>query len=491
MNLLIEEVRGLARAGAEAFSGTPKEHVFRSIEERLAEPLRVAIAGRVKAGKSTLLNALIGEQLAPTDAGECTKIVTWFVQGLRYRVVLEPRDGPPREVPFSRDGGAIEVDLGEWDASGVHRLLVEWPSASLEALTLIDTPGIASLAAEVSERTRAFLTPDEEEPTAADAVVYLMRHSHASDVRFLEAFHDEAVARATPVNTVAVLSRADELGGGKITSMDAARRIASRYRTDPKLRRLCQTVVPVSGLLAETGQTLQEAEYRAIARLVEHPAEAGRLLLTSDRFVRLDTVVSIDTAEREHLIRRFGLFGLRLAVDLIEKGRAPTANRLAAELVVHSGLEELREILDTQFAARRDTLKARSALLAVEAALQGEDESAKSHLLAECERIRASAHELVELRLLNALRSGVPGLTPEETRAAERILGVAGASPEARLGLDPDAAPGQLREVVLAEITRWRARAEGPAVSRDLSEACRVLERTCEGIFQAVSVQTA
>ena len=40
---------------------------------RFDEPLRVAIAGKVKAGKSTLLNALVGEAIAPTDAGECTR----------------------------------------------------------------------------------------------------------------------------------------------------------------------------------------------------------------------------------------------------------------------------------------------------------------------------------------------------------------------------------------------------------------------------------
>ena len=39
----------------------------------------------------------------------------------------------------------------------------------------------------------------EDAPTAADAVLYLMRHLHAADMRFLESFHDQGVARAAPV----------------------------------------------------------------------------------------------------------------------------------------------------------------------------------------------------------------------------------------------------------------------------------------------------
>ena len=55
----------------------------------------MAIAGKVKAGKSTLLNALVGEQVAPTDAGECTRVVTWYRDGTTPRIVLHPRDGEP------------------------------------------------------------------------------------------------------------------------------------------------------------------------------------------------------------------------------------------------------------------------------------------------------------------------------------------------------------------------------------------------------------
>ena len=64
-------------------------------------PLRLAIAGKVKAGKSTLLNAMLGEELAPTDAGECTKIVTWYEQGRSPRCRIHPMDAPAMRGSFA------------------------------------------------------------------------------------------------------------------------------------------------------------------------------------------------------------------------------------------------------------------------------------------------------------------------------------------------------------------------------------------------------
>ncbi len=108
---LIDQVRGVIALAGGRLAGTPAAPQLEALSARLDEPLRVAIAGRVKAGKSTLLNALVGQELAPTDAGECTRIVTWYRDGVTYRVTLYPMEGEPLNVPFSQNGGAIKVDL--------------------------------------------------------------------------------------------------------------------------------------------------------------------------------------------------------------------------------------------------------------------------------------------------------------------------------------------------------------------------------------------
>ena len=103
---LVAQTSELIDLAEKEFAGSPQSAQLVAIRARLAEPLRVAIAGKVKAGKSTLLNALVGELLAPTDTGECTKIVTWYRDGHTYQVLLHPTDGRgpvgPGAVPARR-----------------------------------------------------------------------------------------------------------------------------------------------------------------------------------------------------------------------------------------------------------------------------------------------------------------------------------------------------------------------------------------------------
>src|SRR6478609_720455 len=209
---LTASVDDLLRAATAAATGPDSKAQLEELSDRLAGPLRVAIAGKIKAGKSTLLNALVGEELAPTDAGECTKIVTWYHRGDQPQVFLHPRSGAPEAAFFSRETGALDIDLAGREPSEVDRIEVSWPTSRLTELTLIDTPGIASISTDLSARTLRVLTPEDDRPPVVDAVLYLLRHTHASDVRFLESFHDDDLAHGTPMNAVGVLSRADEIG---------------------------------------------------------------------------------------------------------------------------------------------------------------------------------------------------------------------------------------------------------------------------------------
>jgi hypothetical protein len=471
---LTEAVRRVLRMAIDTYRDQPgTAHLLRRELARLDEPLRVAIAGKVKAGKSTLLNALVGEAVAPTDAGECTQVVTWYQGGPSPKILLHPKSGPVVPLPVVRRDGALEIDLLGTSPDQVDRLVVDWPAQSLRGTTLIDTPGIASLSVETARRTVRFLEPDDA-PTEADAVIYLMRHLHASDAEFLESFRE---SRATAVNTVAVISRADEIGGGRVDAMFSARGIAGRYRAEPALRGLCQNVVAVAGLLAHTGRTLRQAEFLALTALAAMPREELEgLLLSADRFAAADS-------QRRSLLHRFGLFGIRLATTLIRQG-VSTPAALAEELVGRSGLHELQRVLHTQFVQRRDLLKARSALLAVERVLRT---SPDSSLSAEVERILAGAHEFAELHLLTALRSGTVSLPRAVSAEAERLLGDDGIAPCVRLGLPLGTALDEVRRAAFAALARWQRHAENPMFGHRASDACRVVVRTCEGMVRSAA----
>jgi hypothetical protein len=485
MSALLLEVRELLREAATRYTGTPHAARVDEIQRRIDEPLRVAFAGKVKAGKSTLLNALVGEELAPTDAGECTRIVTWYRNGHTYQVTLQPRGGAPRQVRFSRDDGALMIDLDGVDPDEVDHLEVMWPSSRLAETTLIDTPGLDSINTRTSEGTHRFLAIDDDEDTSqADAVIYLMRHLHQSDLGFLEAFRDDTFSGAGPVNTVAILSRADEVGACRPEAMQSARRIAARYRGDPRLRRLCQTVIPVAGLLAQGSATLTEGEFRALRTIAALPRPVSDgLMLSVDRFVG-DADIDVTPLEREDLLARIGLYGVRLAIRFIRLGAADTSTELTVRLRELSGIDELRSLFASLFAARRDVLKARAAVAALDALLQ---DAPDERLELQLERLTSSAHELTEVHVLHAARAGGLQLTPAEMEEIERLLGVPGAAVADRLGVTA----GEERVATLAAIDRWRRRAESPMSSRPVADAAHSIVRTLEGLLAVPEARSA
>lgn len=464
--------------------------ILAELRARLDEPLRLAIAGMVKAGKSTLLNAILGEQIAPTDTAECTRVVTWYRYSATPRVTLHPRGGEPRRMPIRRDGGRLVLDLGGLAAEEIEWIDVGWPLAGLEGLILIDTPGIASLAQQTSARTLEFLT-SEDSPAAADAVIYLMRHVHSSDVKFLEAFRDTAAGVADTVCAVGVLSRADEIGSGRIDSLLSARQVAARYERENALASLVLGVIPIGGLLAEGARTLRESEFiafRELARLERLDREA--LLVSADRFTRDTTVTTQSVSVRRALLERFGMFGVRLATALI-RGGATTSSALSEAMVEQSGLLELQEFVDVQFRARATALKARGVVVQLERLVRHRPKPGVAKIRAGIEQIAVQTHMLRELALLAAARAGEISLSEAEMREAQRVIGADGVSATARLGIPADSEPDVVRARIGEHIDRWRRRSEFALSDRATVQVCAVVLRSLDGIASEVGVSGA
>jgi hypothetical protein len=485
------EAEALLRTAAAVYADDENaQTVIAELERRLHEPLRLAIAGMVKAGKSTLLNALLGERIAPTDAGECTRLVTWYRYSATPTITLHPHAGEPQRLPVRRDQGRLVIDLGGIPAEEVDWIDIGWPLEGLKSMILIDTPGIASLSEATSARTARFLTP-EDTPSSADAVVYLMRHLHASDVKFLEAFRDTAAGVAQTICAVGVLSRSDEIGSGRIDSLLSAGKVARRYERDGDLASLVLGVVPVAGLVAEGARTLRENEYAAFRELARlDRADRESLLVSADRFARESEATTLSVPERRALLARFGIFGVRLATALI-RGGASSSSELSDAMVKQSGLVELRHFVQTQFRTRSTTLKVRGVLLGLEKLIRENPRPGDDEVRSGIERISATAHTLRELTLLARARSeGLP-VSEADSVDAQRIIGAAGTLAAARLGLPEGADAGAMRARLEDELAHWRRLAESPLTERAAVSVCFVVIRSLEEIAADLAPITA
>jgi len=426
---------------------------------RMEEPVRIAIAGSPRIGKSTVVNALIGEEFTPATG------FTWYRDGVRARATAFTPSGP-QEVPVVTRDGKAHVEIGMWDQ--VDRLIVDWPTRSLRDATIIDTPATAT---------------SDQVYREADAVLYLMRHLQDVDLKYLQAAHDNPISRSSPINTVVVLAKADEIGAGRIDALSSTKQIARRYRREARVRPLCQNVVAVAGLIAVAARTMRPEEFAALAALAALPrTELEDHLLSADRFVGGDFPVALDPSVRQALLERYGIFGVRLSATLVRQG-FDTQVKLVTQLVQRSGLGELRDSISQYFTERREVLKARSALLALDVVLRAEPKPAARKIVMDLERIVASAHDVRELRLLAALQGGrtrLPGaLEPE----ASRIVGGLGTAVQARLGLEEEVDETEQRYLVADLLAKWREQAANPVLDQDQRRAATVVVRSCEGML--------
>ncbi|MEG4119331.1 dynamin family protein [Microcoleus sp. N9_B4] len=156
-------------------SASLTEEVTKISRKLESQCFRVAVVGEFSKGKSTLLNALLGEEIQPVRDIPCSGTVTVLKYGPQQRVICKYTDGGEEEI--SPDQYQEKASISEEAALGsfgdetvkseITEIIFEHPNLELctNGVEIIDTPGLN----EQAERTLV----TEQVLKTTDAVIFL------------------------------------------------------------------------------------------------------------------------------------------------------------------------------------------------------------------------------------------------------------------------------------------------------------------------------
>jgi GTP-binding protein EngB required for normal cell division len=236
-------------------------------------PLDVAVLGQFKSGKSSLLNAVLGEPVFPVGVVPVTAVITRAAAGPERKLRVTYQDesveeaAPERLAEFVTEAGNPTNRRRVAVVDVFTPALTDWPG-----LRLVDTPGLGSVFLHNTEATRAWM------PNVAVALVTVSAERPLSDEdrRLL------AEAQETAPRVVVLLTKVDLLTETELaevvtfldTALDKSFGVrlpvlpfSSRLEPERYVRRLRETIfLPVIQNMREERRAAGDMKLAALVR---------------------------------------------------------------------------------------------------------------------------------------------------------------------------------------------------------------------------------
>lgn len=266
------------------------------MRRKLYQPCVLAVGGKVKAGKSSFINALLGRSLAKVGELETTATINMF----RHISEADSAYTPERPVKVVWDNGVETYETvsfmdslqGNDDATlqraqGIAYLEFYEDNDILKELTLVDTPGTGAVVGkdgqgheEVANRFFRLRQKHEEQTNErmaqADAIIFLVGAvAGAASKQFLDDFR-ETTSDSSALNALGVLSKVD------IDESLLERRHSQAQYVAESLKDELYTVIPVSAGLHEALTKNRNRLPKLQTWLKGFPQTAFKLFMRSD-----------------------------------------------------------------------------------------------------------------------------------------------------------------------------------------------------------------
>lgn len=341
-----------------------------SLKDEVTSPCVLAIAGKVKAGKSSLLNALLGVDLAMTGTSETTATINVFKAGTpvdsNLPILCHYLDGSQEwhaKSYLDKLQGTSEKALSE--TSKIDKLVFYIPdNPILNNITIVDTPGIGAQVGDNGDshqiQTDAYFKLRERHKNettsishSADAVIYLFDTVPTElDKAFLDALHNGG-AGLTAFNGVGVLSKID--------------RDFSMVNNVPKFKSEFEqqlfSIVPTSAAIFKYLPSLENAIYlkEKLKQGFESESALKQGLISEFAFLHPNLPkCKLSENERKHLLSFFKDADFQWSTFQIIADRLYHADEIEAELTKLreiSGIDTLKMFISDHFFRRARLLR--------------------------------------------------------------------------------------------------------------------------------------
>lgn len=183
-----------------------EEAQIAALREKLTHRrLTVSVIGQFKRGKSTLVNALLGQELLPTGIIPVTAAVTLIQYG-EPAASVHFKNGKIQPVSSSELSDYISEQTNPDNQLGISHVTLSALSPFLkDGLTFVDTPGVGSIHKHNSEAAYAFVRE-------SDAVIFLLSVDspiNEIEIDFLRSAKEYAGKFYFAVNKIDVVSEAE------------------------------------------------------------------------------------------------------------------------------------------------------------------------------------------------------------------------------------------------------------------------------------------